>query len=77
MGRLLRTADRTTAAQLHELDDAEAGNAWHLLAAAGESLLVSGLVGACYLLWRQTQADRTSAQLTAAVKQRTSEQRLI
>lgn len=48
-------------AQLQELEAAEAGNRWHLVAAAGEGLLVTGLAGACALLWRRTRAGAPGA----------------
>jgi hypothetical protein len=50
-------------ARLQELEADEAGNRWHLVAAAGEGLLVTGLTGACVLLWRRT---RTGVPATAA-----------
>jgi hypothetical protein len=40
-------------AQLQELEAAEEGNRWHVVAAAGEGLLVIGLASACILLWRR------------------------
>ncbi|SRR5579884_1995728 len=53
LGYVLTHADAGTAAELHALDDAEAMNPWHLVAAAGEALLVTGLAGTCLLFWRQ------------------------
>lgn len=51
----------TAIAQLEEMEAAEAGNRWHLVAAAGEGMLVTGLAAACLLLWRRGRVEtRTS-----------------
>lgn len=52
-------------AQLQELEAAEAGNRWHLVAAFGEGLLVAGLAGACALLWRRARAAAPGAPARA------------
>lgn len=49
-------------ARLEEMEAAEANNPWHLVAAAGEGMLVVGLATACLLLWhRDRVAGRTSS----------------
>lgn len=60
--------DPMTAARLHALEDAEAGNRWHLVAVGGEVLLVIGLAGACFGLWRQVRRDATNDLLLNAIE---------
>lgn len=55
-------------AQLEELETAEAGNHWHLVAAAGEGMLVAGLAAACLLLWRRTRAGTPGAAASALAR---------
>jgi hypothetical protein len=35
------------------MDSAEARSVWHVTSAAGQGLLVAGLAGAAFILWRQ------------------------
>jgi hypothetical protein len=45
--------------RLMELDSAESRNVWHLVTATGQGLLIAGLVGAAFVLWRRDVAAVT------------------
>jgi hypothetical protein len=45
--------------RLMELDSAESGNVWHLVTATGQGLLIAGLIGAAFVLWRRSVATVT------------------
>lgn len=51
--------------RLHELEDAEARNPWHLLLAAGQGLLVGGLAGLSLMLWLRGRDDSATRQVFA------------
>jgi hypothetical protein len=55
--RMMMMPDPMSASRLHVLEEAEKGNRWHVVAVAGEGLLVSGLAAACFLLWRRNRTD--------------------
>lgn len=59
-------ADPDAAARLHQMEEAEASNRWHLLVAAGQVLLLAGLAGTCLMLWLRGR----SAGVTDRVAQR-------
>jgi hypothetical protein len=55
-------------AQLEEMEAAEAGNHWHLVAAAGEGMLVTGLAATCLLLWRRGRVETRASGLGALAR---------
>jgi hypothetical protein len=57
-----------TAQQLHALEDAERANRWHQVAVGGQGLLVTGLAGACFGLWRRSRRDMHTELMVGAIE---------
>jgi hypothetical protein len=66
--RMTMMPDPMTAERLHELEDAEMRNRWHLVAVGGEALLVMGLAGACVGLWRWGRRNAADDLLVGAIE---------
>jgi hypothetical protein len=65
---MMELPSATAAHQLFDLETAEAQNVWHLVSAAGQGLLVTGLAGTILIFRRRERAavahdERTSAPL--------------
>jgi hypothetical protein len=66
--RMMLAPDPLTGARLHDLEDAEKGNRWHQVAVGGQGLLVTGLAGACFGLWRRGQRDAHTELMVGAIE---------
>lgn len=66
--RMMLVPDPLTGARLHELQDAENKNRWHQVAVGGQGLLVTGLAGACFGLWRRGRRDTHMELMVGAIE---------
>lgn len=66
--RMMVAPDPLTGARLHELQDAEMKNPWHQVVVGGQGLLVTGLAGACFSLWRRGRHDTHMELMVGAIE---------
>jgi hypothetical protein len=68
ISRMVLAPDPLTAARLRALEDAERNNPWHQVAVGGQGLLVTGLAGACFGLWRRERRDAHTELMLSAIE---------
>jgi hypothetical protein len=66
--QMMMAPNPLAAQQLHALEDAERNNRWHQVAVGGQGLLVTGLAGACFGLWRRSRRDTHMELMVGAIE---------
>jgi hypothetical protein len=66
--QMMMSPNPHAAQQLHALEDAERSNRWHQVAVGGQGLLVAGLAGACFGLWRRSRRDMHTELMVGAIE---------
>lgn len=67
-GQMMVTPNPLAGARLRALEDAEQRNPWHQVAVGGQGLLVTGLAGACFGLWRRGRRDTHMELMVGAIE---------